>query len=66
MGTGLRSPVSLGRIGIVNDALGKPRLQLDAELERLLACRGIVSRHVTVSHERSVACAFVVLERSAS
>jgi holo-[acyl-carrier protein] synthase len=65
VGTGLRSPVSLTRIGITNDALGKPQLQLDADLERLLADRGIGARHVTVSHERSVACAFVVLERNA-
>ena len=63
MGTGLRHPVSLTRIGITNDALGKPQLQLDDELERLLAARGVGSRHVTLSHERSVACAFVVLEK---
>jgi holo-[acyl-carrier protein] synthase len=65
MGTGLRAPVSLTRIGVTHDALGKPQLQLDSQLEALLASRGVGARHVTLSHERSVACAFVVLEREA-
>jgi holo-[acyl-carrier protein] synthase len=64
LGTGLRHPVSLTRIGVVNDPLGKPRLHLDAALEALLDARGIGARHVTLTHERSVACAFVVLEMS--
>jgi holo-[acyl-carrier protein] synthase len=62
MGTGLRHPVSLTRIGVTHDALGKPRLQLHPDLELLLAQRGVIARHVTLSHEHSVACAFVVLE----
>ena len=63
VGTGLRSPVSLSSIGITNDALGKPRLELAAALESLLAARGVGARHVSLSHERSLACAFVVLEQ---
>jgi holo-[acyl-carrier protein] synthase len=63
MGTGLRAPVSLTRIAITNDALGKPQFALDAQLEALLAARGVGACHVSVSHERSLACAFVVLER---
>jgi holo-[acyl-carrier protein] synthase len=62
LGTGLRYPVSLGRICITNDALGKPNLTLDPVLEQYVMDRGITARHVTLSHERSVACAFVVLE----
>jgi len=64
LGTGLRYPVSLGRISITNDALGKPNLGLDPALEEYVTRRGITARHVTLSHERSVACAFVVLEGS--
>ena len=63
LGTGLRHPATLTRIGVTNDALGKPCLQLDPALDALLGSRGIGARHVTLSHERSVACAFVVLER---
>jgi holo-[acyl-carrier protein] synthase len=64
LGTGLRHPVSLTRIGVTNDPLGKPQLQLDAALEALLEAQGVGARHVTLTHERSVACAFVVLERN--
>jgi len=64
LGTGLRHPATLTRIGVTNDALGKPWLHLDPALEALLGERGIGARHVTLTHERSLACAFVVLERS--
>jgi holo-[acyl-carrier protein] synthase len=63
LGTGLRHPVSLCSISVTNDALGKPSIGLDPVLERMLASRGITARHVTLTHERSMACAFVVLER---
>ena len=62
LGTGLRHPVSLSRISITNDAFGKPTLGLDPTLEQYVLGRGITNRHLTLSHERSVACAFVVLE----
>jgi len=64
LGTGLRYPMTLTRVGVTNDALGKPQLHIDAALEALLGECRIGARHVTLSHERSVACAFVVLERS--
>jgi holo-[acyl-carrier protein] synthase len=64
IGTGLRHPVSLTRIGVTHDELGKPQLQLHPDLELLLAQRGVGARHVTLSHERSLACAFVVLEEA--
>ena len=66
LGTGLRHPVSLSNISVTNDALGKPNIELDPALEALLASRGITARHVTLTHERSIACAFVVLERNAT
>jgi len=64
LGTGLRHPANLTRIGVTNDALGKPWLHLDPVLESLLSQRGIGARHVTLTHEHSLACAFVVLEKS--
>jgi holo-[acyl-carrier protein] synthase len=64
IGTGLRSPVTLTSIAVTNDDLGKPALQLGEAVERLLDSYGIGARHVTVSHERGLACACVVLERS--
>ena len=61
-GTGLRHPVSLTNINVTRDALGKPSLFLEAELEALLVSRGVTGRHLSVTHEQSMACAFVVLE----
>jgi holo-[acyl-carrier protein] synthase len=61
-GTGLRYPVSLSNINVTNDALGKPVLLLEPKLAALVRSHGVTSHHLSVSHERSVACAFVVLE----
>lgn len=63
MGTGLRHPVSLRSISVVQDRLGRPGLAFAPALEALVHARGIVGHHLTLSHERSLACAFVVLEK---
>ena len=62
LGTGLRAPVLLTSICVTHDALGRPELQLSPELEALSTQRCVGARFVTLSHERSVACAVVVLE----
>jgi len=63
LGTGLRHPVTLRAISVLQDRLGKPCLDFAPALERLVRERGIVGHHLSMSHERSLACAFVVLER---
>jgi len=63
VGSGLRDPVSLRRIGITHDALGKPVLQFDEVLRTHLARLGITGHHLSISDERSMIVAFVVLER---
>lgn len=62
-GTGLRYPVSFGMIAIVKDGLGKPGFRFYEELEAFMKERGISSSHLSISDEKSIACAFVVLER---
>jgi holo-[acyl-carrier protein] synthase len=62
MGTGFRYPVTLQCISIVQNRAGKPGLEFHPNLAALMAERGIVGHHVTISDERSVACACVVLE----
>ncbi|MDX8380396.1 MAG: holo-ACP synthase [Gallionella sp.] len=62
VGSGLRHPVSLTRISITHDGLGKPVLQFDPELRRYLAQLGISGHHVSISDERNMIVAFVVLE----
>jgi holo-[acyl-carrier protein] synthase len=62
MGTGFRYPVTLQCISVVQNTAGKPGFAFHPNLERLVASRGIVRHHLTISDEQSVACACVVLE----
>ncbi|MEO8333185.1 MAG: holo-ACP synthase [Gallionella sp.] len=62
VGSGLRAPVSLRRISITHDGLGKPVLQFDEVLRNHLVQLGVNGHHLSVSDERSMIVAFVVLE----
>src|SRR5688572_23599959 len=64
MGTGFRYPVTLQCISIVQNRLGKPGLEFHPNLQALMNEIGITGHHVTISDERSLACACVVLERA--
>ncbi len=63
LGVGLRHPVSFGFISVVNDALGKPGFSFHGELDAFLKECGISNHHLSISDEKSLACAFVVLEK---
>lgn len=62
LGTGLRAPVLLTSISVAHDPLGRPLLRLAPELKALSDDRGVSGQHLTLTHERSIACAVVVLE----
>lgn len=62
MGTGFRYPVTLQCISVVQNAAGKPGLAFHPNLEQLVRSRRIVRHHLTISDERTLACACVVLE----
>ncbi|MGQ0441874.1 MAG: holo-ACP synthase [Methylophilaceae bacterium] len=62
LGTGLRAPATFQNIAIGHDALGKPVLLLAAELQRFLNSKNIQHTHLSVSDEKNLAAAFVVLE----
>lgn len=62
-GHGLRHPVSLQRISVANDELGKPVFLFDAELAAYLQQLGVTRHHLSISDEKDVAVAFVVLEK---
>ena len=62
MGTGLRHPVSLQNISIIHNHLGKPAFSLNPILDQLLKEQGIWKHHLSVSDEKEMACAFVILE----
>jgi holo-[acyl-carrier protein] synthase len=66
MGTGFRYPVTLQCISVVQNAAGKPSLEFHPNLARLVESRGIVGHHLTISDERTLACACVVIEAVAA
>ena len=62
MGTGFRYPVTLQSISVVQNRAGKPSFAFHPDLERLVTSHGITGHHLTISDEKSLACACVVLE----
>ncbi len=66
LGTGIRAPVLLPKIALLNDDLGKPYFQLTNEIVALLnqrAGRGEnYQLHVSVSDEKNYATALVIFE----
>lgn len=62
-GTGLRGAVTFQNISITHDDLGKPMLVFSAELQALLDAKQMTNQHISISDEKNLAAAFVVLER---
>lgn len=62
LGTGLRHPVTLHAISVSSDAIGKPAFAFHGPLPAYLAGRGISACHLSLSHEKGLVCAMVVLE----
>ncbi|ACT48532.1 holo-ACP synthase [Methylotenera mobilis] len=62
LGTGLRAPATLQNISVSHDALGKPILVLAPVLQALLDEKNISHMHISISDEKNLAAAFVVLE----
>lgn len=62
VGTGLRPPVSLTAMAVVHDALGKPVFVFDTVLSMWLTQREMHRIHLSLSDERDMALAFVVVE----
>ena len=64
IGLGMHAPMSWRDCEIVNAPGGRPRVALHGALADWFARRGLVA-HVSVSDEREVATAFVVVEAGA-
>lgn len=62
LGTGLRAPATFRNISVTHDDLGRPVLNCKPALQALLDQRGIRHRHLSISDEKELAVAFVVLE----
>jgi holo-[acyl-carrier protein] synthase len=62
LGTGLRAPATFQNIAVSHDDLGKPILILAAELQAFMQAKNITQTHISISDEKNLAAAFVVLE----
>ncbi len=62
LGTGLRAPATFQNIAVSHDDLGKPVLLLASELQQFLNSKNITKTHISISDEKNLAAAFVVLE----
>ncbi|OGU62462.1 MAG: holo-[acyl-carrier-protein] synthase [Ignavibacteria bacterium RBG_13_36_8] len=62
LGTGWRNGMKYNEIEIVNDALGKPDIQLHGSTKKYLEENNIFEIHVSLSHVKDYAFATVVLE----
>lgn len=63
LGTGIRAPATWHNIRVTHDELGKPLLDFDPELADLLNHHVIHSHHISISDEKEMAAAFVILEK---
>lgn len=62
LGTGLRYPVTLHSIGIISTAIGRPEFSFSEALRSYLESRGVTGAHLSITHEKGLVCAVVVLE----
>jgi len=62
LGTGILEGMSLQQVEVVTAASGAPDLRLSGSLAERARLRGVTHIHVSLTHERELAAAVVVLE----
>jgi holo-[acyl-carrier protein] synthase len=62
LGTGIRTPVTWRNISVTNHDSGSPRFEWTPALNEWLNKRGVRRTHISMTDERSLAAAYVVLE----
>jgi len=62
LGTGIHAPANWHGVWVTNLRSGKPVLEFTTALKALLDSRGIGSAHVSITDERGLASATVILE----
>jgi len=63
MGTGFRYPVTLKNISVVQNKAGKPGYVLSEPLTAVMRQHEIAGHYLTISDEKSMACAVAVIEK---
>jgi holo-[acyl-carrier protein] synthase len=62
LGTGIRAPANWHGVWVGNLPSGKPQLHYSEALASLVQGRGINRAHLSLTDERNLACATVILE----
>lgn len=62
LGTGLRAPMTLHAVSILNDHVGKPYLVYSDDLSLLMEDRGIQRIHLSFSHENHMLLSHAIAE----
>ena len=62
LGTGIRAPANWHGVWVVNLPSGKPELRFTPALQALLDGKGVTRAHLSLSDEKGVAFATVILE----
>ncbi len=62
LGTGFRDGIMLTNIATLNNSLGKPELHFFGQSAKFIEEKAIVHSHISISHEKKNAIAFVILE----
>lgn len=65
LGTGYRFGMAFHEIEVINDDLGKPVITVHGKVKEYLNQIGEVHIHLSISHVKEMANAFVVLEKQA-
>jgi len=66
LGTGWRDQMAITEVEILNDELGKPEVILSGETLKVFEQKGGTDIHVSLSHIKEHAVAFVIIERRIS
>jgi|ERR1043165_1924889 holo-[acyl-carrier protein] synthase len=62
LGTGFRDKMNIYEVEILNDDLGKPYIELSGETLRVFEERGGGKIHISLTHVKEMAAAFVIIE----
>lgn len=62
LGSGVRAPADWHGVWVSHQGLGQPRLEFSSAVAALLQAQGICRTHLSISDERRLASATVILE----
>jgi len=63
LGTGWRDKMGISEVEILNDELGKPFIELSGETLKVFERKGGGRIHISLSHTKENAVAFVIIEQ---